>query len=105
MLESLMVFDGSDLYNSLSGSFLLVGGEGSGTDSALPTLLRLERPSGATLGNGLTSSQRLDARIFTLRRSRSQFRKWLSKLKAYSNLLLPTPMAKPFQVQYAPGAP
>jgi hypothetical protein len=30
MLESLMIFDGSDLYNYLSGSFLLVGGEGSG---------------------------------------------------------------------------
>jgi hypothetical protein len=30
MLESLMIFDVSDLYNFLSGSFLLVGGEGSG---------------------------------------------------------------------------
>lgn len=30
MLESLMIFDGSNLYNYLSGSFHLVGGEGSG---------------------------------------------------------------------------
>jgi hypothetical protein len=49
MLESFTIFDGSDLYNFLSGSFLLVLLERNrGTDSAVPTLLRLERPGPGT---------------------------------------------------------
>ena len=39
LCESLMIFDASNLYNFLSGSSLLVGGDGSGDRFRLPTLL------------------------------------------------------------------
>lgn len=56
MLENLMIFDGPDLYNFLSVSFLLVWWRGIGRQ--IPASLHyygFERPSGATLGDGPTS--------------------------------------------------